>query len=54
MLVKTIQDVLAERRERKSNEPNAKEGLIDLIKEVEDEEGQKLDNEHIVIVTCGS
>ncbi|XWS49598.1 hypothetical protein CRYUN_Cryun12cG0016900 [Craigia yunnanensis] len=50
MLIKIIQAVVAERREKESNDPNSKRGLIDLIKEVEDEEGEKLDDEHIVIV----
>ncbi|XVF13588.1 hypothetical protein REPUB_Repub08aG0220300 [Reevesia pubescens] len=50
MLVKIIQAVLVERREKESNDPNSKRGLVDLIKEVENEEGEKLDDEHIVIV----
>ncbi|KAL4339765.1 hypothetical protein GQ457_08G025520 [Hibiscus cannabinus] len=46
MLVKIIQGVLAERREK----ANAGKDIIDFIKEVEDEEGEKLDDEHIIIV----
>ncbi|OMO55023.1 Cytochrome P450 [Corchorus capsularis] len=47
MLVKSIKDVLVDRRDK---ECNGKKGLIDLIKEIEDEEGEKLDDELIVIL----
>ncbi|XVF52397.1 hypothetical protein PTKIN_Ptkin05aG0015000 [Pterospermum kingtungense] len=50
MLAKTIKALLAERREQKSNDPNSKRGLIDLIKELGDEEGENLDDDQIVIV----
>ncbi|XVF13589.1 hypothetical protein REPUB_Repub08aG0220400 [Reevesia pubescens] len=45
MLVKIIKAVLIEGREKESNDPNSKRGLVDLIKE-----GEQLDDEHIVIV----
>ncbi|KAE8677567.1 defensin-like protein [Hibiscus syriacus] len=49
MLIKIIQSVLSERREKESKVPNARKGIIDFIKEFEDEEGEKLDDEHIII-----
>ncbi|KAK8998632.1 hypothetical protein V6N11_084019 [Hibiscus sabdariffa] len=50
MLIKIIQGLLAERRKKESNDPNARKGIIDFIKEVEDEDGEKLDDEHVILV----
>ncbi|KAH1089642.1 hypothetical protein J1N35_016899 [Gossypium stocksii] len=49
-LVKEIQGVLGEKRERKRNDPNSKIGLIDVIREAEDSKGEKLDDEYITII----
>ncbi|XVF52396.1 hypothetical protein PTKIN_Ptkin05aG0014900 [Pterospermum kingtungense] len=49
MLSESIRAVVAERRKRESKDPNSNSGLIDLIMEVKDEEGEKLDVEKIVI-----
>ncbi|XP_052874607.1 beta-amyrin 11-oxidase-like [Gossypium arboreum] len=49
-LVKEIQGVLGEKRERKRNDPNSKIGLIDVIREAEDSKGEKLDEEYIIII----
>ncbi|KAG4134794.1 hypothetical protein ERO13_D08G178900v2 [Gossypium hirsutum] len=45
MLVKILQGVLDERR---VNDPNGKKGMIDLLMEIEDENGQKLPDEDII------
>ncbi|KAG2685849.1 hypothetical protein I3760_10G144900 [Carya illinoinensis] len=49
-LVKVLQSVLNEKRVimTKSNQPKAKKDMIDLLMEVEDEDGQKLEDEHVV------
>ncbi|PPR85695.1 hypothetical protein GOBAR_AA34995 [Gossypium barbadense] len=49
-LVKEIQGVLGEKRERKRNDPNSKIGLIDVIREAEDSKREKLDEEYIIII----
>ncbi|XWS49229.1 hypothetical protein CRYUN_Cryun13aG0146000 [Craigia yunnanensis] len=48
ILVSIIQAHLEERRTRKTDEPNTKKGMIDLLLEVKDEDGEKLEDEHIV------
>ncbi|XVF51935.1 hypothetical protein PTKIN_Ptkin04bG0223900 [Pterospermum kingtungense] len=48
ILVNLIKGHVDERRARKTDEPNTKKGMIDLLLEVEDEDGEKLDDEHIV------
>ncbi|XWS62112.1 hypothetical protein CRYUN_Cryun07bG0183400 [Craigia yunnanensis] len=51
MLVKIFQGVLDERKVRHKiadHDPNEKKGMIDLFIEVEDEKGQKLEDEEIV------
>ncbi|PPS02865.1 hypothetical protein GOBAR_AA17804 [Gossypium barbadense] len=45
MLVKILQGVLDERR---VNDPNVKRGMIDLLMEIKDENGQKLSDEDII------
>ncbi|MBA0796584.1 hypothetical protein Gohar_007344 [Gossypium harknessii] len=45
MLVKILQGVLDERR---VNDPSGKKGMIDLLMEIEDENGQKLPDEDII------
>ncbi|XP_042988703.1 beta-amyrin 11-oxidase-like [Carya illinoinensis] len=49
-LVKVLQSVLNEKRVimTKSNQPKAKKDMIDLLMKVEDEDGQKLEDEHVV------
>lgn len=48
MLVKIFHDVLDERREKnKSEHPNEKRGMIDLLMEIEDENGEKLSDDDI-------
>ena len=51
MLVKIVQSVLDERKARNKiahHDPNEKKGMIYLFMEVEDEKGQKLEDEEIV------
>ncbi|GMI71753.1 ENT-KAURENOIC ACID OXYDASE 1, cytochrome P450, family 88, subfamily A, polypeptide 3 [Hibiscus trionum] len=50
MLEKDVQGVLTERRGRKPNDLNSKRGLIDIIMEAEDEEGEKLKDGKIVVI----
>ncbi|XP_021278869.1 beta-amyrin 11-oxidase-like [Herrania umbratica] len=47
-LVKTIQAELDVRRAKKSMVPNRKKGMMDLLMEVENENGEKLEDEHII------
>jgi ent-kaurenoic acid hydroxylase len=48
-LVKVLQSVLDEKRVKaKSNQHEGKKDLMDLLMEAEDEDGQKLEDEHIV------
>ncbi|XP_022777075.1 beta-amyrin 11-oxidase-like [Durio zibethinus] len=49
MLVKIFHDVLDERRTRaKSDDPNEKRGMIDLLMEIEDENGDKFSDTDII------
>ncbi|XVF51937.1 hypothetical protein PTKIN_Ptkin04bG0224100 [Pterospermum kingtungense] len=48
MLQNLIKAHVDERRARKSDELNTNKGMIDLLLEAKDEEGEKLEDEHIV------
>ena len=49
MLIKILQGVLDERRTKiQIIDPNEKRGMIDLLMEIEDENGQKLQDEDII------
>lgn len=48
MLGEILQPVLNERRAMKSDEQKGRKGLIDLLMEVEDENGTKLDDLDII------
>ncbi|XVE57482.1 hypothetical protein DITRI_Ditri04bG0094300 [Diplodiscus trichospermus] len=50
MLIKILQGVLDERRAKSSQiiDSNEKQGMIDLLMEIEDENGQKLEDEDII------
>lgn len=48
MLGEILQPVLNERRATKSDEQKGRKGLIDLLKEVEDENGTKVDDLDII------
>ncbi|XP_017972617.1 PREDICTED: ent-kaurenoic acid oxidase 2 [Theobroma cacao] len=48
-LVKILQGVLDERRSKSQvNDPNEKRGMVDLLMDIEDEHGQKLQDEDII------
>ncbi|XP_041027063.1 beta-amyrin 11-oxidase-like [Juglans microcarpa x Juglans regia] len=49
-LVKLLQSVLNEKKvmPKSNDQPKAKKDMIDLLMEVEDEDGQKLEDEHVV------
>ncbi|XVF51936.1 hypothetical protein PTKIN_Ptkin04bG0224000 [Pterospermum kingtungense] len=44
-MVNLIKAHVDERRARKTDEPNTKKGMIDLLLEAEDEDGEKLEDE---------
>lgn len=49
MLIKILQGVLDERRAKKQIiDSNEKRGMVDLLMEIEDENGQKLEDEDII------
>ncbi|KAL4309008.1 hypothetical protein GQ457_01G033260 [Hibiscus cannabinus] len=53
VLVNVIQAHLDERRCKNNDDPNIKTGVIDLLLEAKDEDGEKLDNELIVNLLLG-
>lgn len=48
ILVNLIKAQVNERRARKTDDPNTKKGMIDLLFEAKDDDGGKLEDEHIV------
>ncbi|KAK8560820.1 hypothetical protein V6N13_026255 [Hibiscus sabdariffa] len=50
MLVKGIQGVLSLRERKPDDHPNSKRGLVDFLREAEDQKGEKLDDERVAIM----
>ncbi|KAL4274102.1 hypothetical protein GQ457_13G025010 [Hibiscus cannabinus] len=53
ILVSVIQAQLDERRCKNSIDPDSKKGMVDLLLDIKDEDGEKLENEQIVNLLLG-